>query len=62
LFHFPHFKNKEDVKEKSIFKYLIAVDYLEAITGLDFFNKYSKQDQVKIESNIDTEAWKTYIN
>lgn len=61
-FLFPHFKNKEDVKEKSIFKYLIAVDYLEAITGLDFFNKYSNQDQVKIESNIDTDAWKTCMN
>lgn len=61
-FLFPHFRNKEDVKEKSIFQYLVKIDYLEAITGLDFFNEYNNDVQAKIESNIDVEAWKAYLN
>jgi len=61
-FLFPHFKNKDDVKEKSIFKYLVTVDYLEAITGLDFFSKSNKASQKEFESKVERESWEQYIN
>ncbi len=61
-FLFPHFKNKADVKDGSIFHYLVSIDYLEAITGLDFFNTYSNGDQKKIESKVDVTAWSGYID
>jgi len=61
-FFFPHFKNKEDVKEKSIFKYLVTIDYLEAITGLDFFSKISEANQKEFEGKVDKEPWEQYIN
>ena len=61
-FLFPHFKNKEDMKEKSIFRYVVTVDYIEAITGLDFFTKISKANQKELESKVKRESWKQYIN
>ena len=50
------------MKEKSIFKYVVTVDYIEAITGLDFFNKISKANQKAFESKVERKSWEQYIN
>ena len=62
VFLFPHYGNKDDINEKSIFKYLVSVDYLEAITGLNFFNSYSQVIQEIHEKIVDTSTWDQYIN
>lgn len=61
-FLFPHFKNKDDVKEKSIFEYLVTIDYIEANTGLDFFSEISEEHQKEFESKIKKEHWEQYFN
>jgi len=50
------------MKEKSIFKYVVTVDYIEAITGLDFFSKIGATNQKEFESNINVLPWLQYIN
>jgi endonuclease G len=60
-FLFPHFKNKNDIKETNIFKYLVAVDYIEALTRLDFFKNIDISDQEVLESQIEMEPWTRYI-
>jgi len=60
-FLFPHFKSKADVKETNIFKYLVTVDYIEAITGLDFFKNIDTSDQEVFEGQIEIEPWTRYI-
>ena len=57
VFLFPHNDNKEDIHEKDIFKYLVSVDYLEAVSGLDFFTDYSKSVQETFESSVDLSSW-----
>lgn len=61
-FLFPHFKTKNDVKEGEIFRYLVPVNYIEAITGLDFFNVYSEEIQQSFEKNIDLSQWREFLN
>jgi len=61
VFLFPHSDNKDDIEERDIFQFLVSVDYLEAISGLDFFNSFSKEEQSKIEANIDLSGWTQYM-
>ncbi|MBA7514986.1 hypothetical protein ES705_07956 [subsurface metagenome] len=57
-FLFPHFDAKEDYKEKDILKYTVSVDYLEALTGYNFFNEYSEAFQVEYEAiGYDKDYW-----
>ena len=60
-FLFPHYRQKNDMKENDIFKYLVTVDYLEAITGLDFFGNIDESDQEEFEGRIDLGSWQEYI-
>lgn len=62
VFLFPHNDNKNDVSEKEIFKYLVSIDYLEAISGLDFFKDYDIDIQKKFEPKINIEPWKSLID
>jgi endonuclease G len=61
-FLFPHFKNKLDRPTNDIFKYLVPVDYIEAITGLDFLNVFSETEQQGIEANINIQPWEDFID
>lgn len=40
VFLFPHYNSGTDILERDIFKYLVSVDYFEAISGPDFFSEY----------------------
>ncbi len=62
VFLFPHCDHKDDVKEKDIFRYLVSVDYLEAISGLDFFNTYSKAAQQKHERTVHIAPWEALMD
>ncbi len=62
VFLFPHYDHKDDVKEKDIFRYLVSVDYLEAISGLDFFNSYPKSSQQRFEGQVNLSAWESLID
>lgn len=61
VFLFPHYDDKDDITEESIFKFLVSVDYLEAISGLDFFNSYSDDIQETHEKVVDMSAWDQYM-
>lgn len=61
-FLFPHFRNKDDLKENSIHGYLVPIDYIEAITGLDFFSKIDEADQKEFESKVVIDSWEQYID
>ena len=62
VFLFPHNDHKDDVKEKDIFKYLVSVDYLEAVSGLNFFQDYSISVQKQFESRVDMSNWSAFID
>ncbi|MEN8193340.1 MAG: DNA/RNA non-specific endonuclease [Bacteroidota bacterium] len=62
VFLFPHYRDKEDINESSIFKYLVSVDYIESLSGLDFFSSKSPVLQDDNESIIDLNSWKKHFN
>ena len=62
VFLFPHNDHKDDVIEKDIFKYLVSVDYLEAISGLDFFTNYSEAEQAEFESQVNISPWEDFMD
>ena len=61
-FLFPHYKNKVDLNESDIFRYLVPIDYIEAITGLNFLSELSESDQIDIESSVNINPWEDYID
>ena len=61
-FLFPHFKEKQDPPDNIIYNYLVPVNFIETITGLDFFNEFTLIDQEVIEGTINIEPWKDFIN
>jgi len=61
-FLFPHFKEKQDPHDNIIYNYLVPVNFIETITGLDFFNEFTLIDQEVIEGTINIEPWKDFIN
>jgi len=60
-FLFPHFDTGLDITEKDIFKYLVTVDYIEAITGMDFFNEFMPTVQDSCEKIIDIKSWDSNV-
>lgn len=60
-FLFPHYKTKTDINDNDIFKYLVPIDYIEVLTGLDFFNDLSEEEQETLESKVDKMAWEKYL-
>lgn len=52
-FLFPHKESQASLKD-----FLISIDELEHLTGLDFFEKMDKGEQAKIEASIDGKGWK----
>lgn len=38
--------------------YLVTVDKIEELTGLDFFHELGNQEETALESTLNTEAWK----
>lgn len=61
VFLFPHFDSSDDIVERDIFKYLVSVDYLEAISGLDFFSEYIEEVQDSCERGVNIDHWKEFI-
>lgn len=61
VFLFPHYDNSSDIIEKDIFKYLVSVDYIEAISGLNFFNEYIEEVQDSCEKVVNTSQWEPFI-
>ena len=56
-FLFPH----QRVRHGTLDAYLVSIDVIEALTGLDFFNEYSEQVQQVVE-DIDTiENWGSFL-
>lgn len=51
-FIIPH-----DISDKPLSEYAVSVDQVEAITGIDFFQKYNLPGIEKIESSIDLTKW-----
>lgn len=60
-FLFPHFKEKQDPPDNIIYNYLVPVNFIETITGLDFFNEFTLTDQEIIEGTVNIEPWKDFI-
>ncbi|MCD4652563.1 DNA/RNA non-specific endonuclease [bacterium] len=60
-FLFPHFKSKHDVIQKEFKEYAVPVNYVESLTGLNFFSSVGEEDQERIESGVDYEPWKKYL-
>lgn len=52
VFLFPHYDDKDDYVEKDIFQYTVTVDYLEAITGFDFFREFPNEVQEQFEGSV----------
>lgn len=52
-FYFPNQKLNQP-----IFNYVVSIDKIEAITGIDFFPKLPDQIENKLESEINTNVWK----
>lgn len=44
--------------EKPLYEYVVSIDSVEQISGLDFFPELPEQTERKIESNSDYNAWK----
>ncbi len=44
--------------DKDIFEYAVSVDEIEKITGLDFFSDLPDKIEIKLEKELDIEAWK----
>jgi len=44
--------------EKPIYEYIVSIDSVEAITGLNFFPNFDEQTEKLVESNSDYNAWK----
>lgn len=42
---------------KPIFDYVVSVDYLESITGIDFFPKLENSIENRLEKSIDLSSW-----
>jgi endonuclease G len=56
-FLFPHVKTIQDLPYKDLIKYLVPVDSIEELSGLDFFNRLEKPIQVTIEKKDNMSFW-----
>jgi endonuclease G len=60
-FLFPHFKDKVEISGSLIYNYIVPIDYIEALTGLNFFNEFTEDEQKKIESTLVLTPWLVFI-
>ncbi len=44
--------------EKSIYEYVVSIDKIEELTGIDFFPKLPDKLESKLESQINTDLWR----
>ncbi|MEK6781717.1 MAG: DNA/RNA non-specific endonuclease [Bacteroidota bacterium] len=58
-FLFPHVTEKEDLPYTELLDYIVTVDEVEKITGLNFLNQLSEAAQKKVESKTNLEFWET---
>ena len=56
-FLFPHVKKKSELPYQDLIEYIVPVDSIEQLTGLDFLNKLSKAKQKKTESVDNKDFW-----
>ena len=57
-FLFPHVDDPEDLPFDDLLDYLVTVDRIEEITGLDFLNELGVEEQKVIEGNSNVEFWR----
>ncbi len=57
-FLFPHVREKEDLPSRDVLDYLVPVDDVEELTGLDFFPDLSDAEENRIESEKNDDFWK----
>ena len=43
--------------DSSLYKYIVSINDVEEITGIDFYHKIDKAVQAEVESNIDVKLW-----
>jgi len=43
--------------DKSLYKYVVSIDEVEKITGIDFYHKIDKEVQKEVEANKDVKLW-----
>lgn len=60
-FLFPHVNDKRDLPSTELLDYLVTVDEIEAITGLDFLHELSTADQDKTESKKNFDFWESKL-
>ncbi|WP_430814789.1 DNA/RNA non-specific endonuclease [Carboxylicivirga sp. RSCT41] len=61
VFYFPHHDKKEDYIEKDIFKYTVTIDYLEKMTGFNFFKSYPETVQSEFEKKaFNADYWRQF--
>jgi endonuclease G len=56
-FLFPHVEKPSELPSHDLMDYLVTVDLIETVTGLDFLNKLGKVKQRKTESTDNKEFW-----
>ena len=56
-FLFPHVKEKKDLPYDDLIKYLVPIDSVEMLTGLDFFPKLDDSEEDEIEQNDNKSFW-----
>lgn len=61
-FLFPHVSKKSDLPSDNLMDYIVPVDTIENLTGLDFLNKLSRAKQKKTESLNNKEFWENIKN
>lgn len=57
-FLFPHVDDREELPYDDLLDYLVTVDKIEEITGLDFLNALDVEEQKEIEGESHVEFWK----
>ena len=56
-FLFPHVRERKDLPYTDLIQYIVPVDSIEQLTGLNFLNKLSPELQSKIESSDHRDFW-----
>jgi len=51
-FIMPNKKSKQ-----SLYKYVVSIDKVEEVTGIDFYHKLDKAVQDEVEANADVKVW-----
>jgi len=57
-FLFPHVKERSDLPYTELIDYLVPVDSIETVSGLDFFQQLADPKENDIESKTNIDFWK----